>query len=120
MSQRTQLLQNVKEEGDDPVLSKFTIEITQGGKINTSLEAWDIPQEEMTQEQLEDSAKWVIEFFKKDMIARAVKLHVDLWAQDLALRVVLNSWINQCSKMLMMKDAEFNELIKACKDNGDK
>lgn len=115
MSQRTQLLQNVKEKGDDPVLSKFTIEITQDWKINTSLEAWDIPQSEMTQEQLEESAKWVIEFFKKDLIARAIKWHVDLWAKDIALRVVLNSWINQCSAMLMMKDREFEELIKACK-----
>lgn len=119
MSQRTQLLQNVKEKGDDPVLSKFIIEITQNEKINTSLEAWDIPKEEMTPEQMEDSAKWVIKFLKEDLIARAIKWNVDLWAKDVTLRVILNSWINQCSAMLMMKDREFEELIKACKDNED-
>ena len=119
MSNRTELLLNKSEESDDKVLARVTINLTQKWKINTTLDSWDIQQTEMTEEQQEDTAKALVKFFGKDLIPRAVKLNVDLWAGNHALSNILYNYIKDSAQMLMMRDNEFEVLIKACKKEDD-
>ena len=119
MSNRTELLLNESEKSDDPILARITINLSQRWKIQTTLDAWDYQQSEMTEEQQEDAAKCLVKFFGKDLIARAFKWNVDLWASIESLSNVLYHYIKDSSQMLMMRDKEFETLIKACKKEDD-
>lgn len=120
MSNRTQLLLNKKEESDDLVLSKFVIELTKDWKINTSLDRGDKAPEDMTEEELEKSAEVVIRFFKDELISRAIRWNIDLWAKQDVIRLMIANWIKDASKILTMSDEEWNELISNCKKKKDK
>lgn len=119
MSNRTELLLNKTEESDDKVLARITINLTQKWKINTTLDSWDFQQTEMTEEQQEDAARALVKFFGKDLIARAFKWNADLWASNESLSNVLYHYIKDSAQMLMMRDKEFEALIKACKKEDD-
>lgn len=119
MSNRTQLLLNKSEESDDKVLARITINLTQNWKIETTLDSWDFQQTEMTEEQQEDAARALVKFFGKDLIARAFKWNADLWASNESLSNILYHYIKDSAQMLMMRDKEFEALIKACKKEDD-
>lgn len=119
MSNRTQLLLNKSEESDDKVLARITVNLTQNWKIETTLDSWDFQQTEMTEEQQEDAARALVKFFGKDLIARAFKWNADLWASNESLSNILYHYIKDSAQMLMMRDKEFEGLIKACKKEDD-
>ena len=119
MSNRTQLLLNKSEESDDKVLARITVNLTQNWKIETTLDSWDFQQTEMTEEQQEDAAIALVKFFGKDLIARAFKWNADLWASNESLSNILYHYIKDSAQMLMMRDKEFEALIKACKNEDD-
>lgn len=116
MSNWTQLLLNESEKSDDPIVAKLTVEITNDWKINTSLEKWDKEPENMTEKELEESAKNVIKFFTEDLISRAVRWNIDLWAQENVLRYMIADWIKDCAKLLSMNDDTLKGLISDCKE----
>ena len=120
MSNRTQLLLNKSEESDDPIVARLTVEITNDWKINTSLEKWDKEPENMSEQELEKSAENVIKFFTKDLIARAIRWNIDLWAQENVVRYMIADWIKQWAKMLTMPDEDWEDLISSCKKKMDK
>ena len=120
MSNRTQLLLNKKEESDDLVLSKFVISLTKNWKVNTELDKGDKAPEDMTEEELEKSAEVVVWFFKDELIWRAIRWNIDLWANKDVIRHMIADWIKQWSKMLCMPDEDWEDLISSCKKKMDK
>lgn len=120
MSKRTELLLNSKEKDSDLVLSKFVIELSENWSITTSLDKGDKEPEEMTIQELEKSAEVVVNFFKDELITRAIRWNIDLWADKRVIKHMITDWIKQWSKMLTMSDEEWDELISNCKQKGKK
>ena len=120
MSKRTELLLNNKEKDGDMVLSKFVIELSENWSVTTSLDKGDKSPEEMTMQELEKSAEVVVWFFKDDLISRAIRRNIDLWADKKVIKHMITDRIKQWTKMLTMSDEERDELISNCKQKGKK
>lgn len=118
MSNRTKLLLNETEPSDNKILSVLTVRIREDWSISTDLDKWEVDLETADKEILETSAKNVIEFFRNDLIPRAIRWNIDLWAPVKVLKHIIKWRIIESVNLLEMDAEEFNAIIKSCKEKG--